>query len=603
MSIDVSALLSEIAIKVDGTDLAGEDASRIAEVTVEQSLILPDMCLIRLYDVGDSTQATRAVFFKLLDQDTFPIGGELNVDLGRVGSPATVFKGEITAVELEVANNEIPTMVVRAYARSHRLQRGRHSRSFMNMSDKDIVEKIAGEVSLQAECDDTDTTHDYVFQYNQTNWEFLRERAALNGFELFVNDRTLNFRKPQNGQSEGPEQKLWDNLLDIRVKMASSFQASSVVVRGWDPSSKEAIVGTASSATMKPEIGEDRNGSAMAAGFGDATVYVVNQPIADQTEANTVASAIYAELDGAFIEAEGTCLGDPTLAAGMTINMPTLGTRLSGQYYLTSVVHHAVSDTGYTTSFVISGRRSSSLYDTVRADDGKVGLPSAVIALVTNNTDDEGLGRVKVKYPWLDDSEESWWARVASPMAGSSRGFFFLPEVNDEVLVTFEHGDITRPFVIGSLWNGQDQPPMTNNEVVSSSKVNTRLIKTRAGHKITLDDTDGSEKITIQDKTENNKITIESSTNKVSIDADGDIAITAKGKVIVNSTGDTTVDAMNATVTATQKATVTATQSLELEGTAEVKIHAATITINADAKLELNGGALMKASAGIIQLN
>ncbi len=601
--MDVSALLSEIAIKVDGTDLAEEDARRIAEVTVEQSLLLPDMCLIRLYDVGDSTQATRAVFFQLLDQDTFPIGGELSVDLGRAGDPATVFQGEITAVELEVSNNEVPTTIVRAYARSHRLQRGRHSRSFMNMSDKDIVEKIAGEVSLQAECDDTDTTHDYVFQYNQTNWEFLRERAALNGFELFVNDRTLHFRKPQNGQSEGPEQKLWDNLLDIRVKMASSFQASSVVVRGWDPSSKEAIVGTASSASMKPEIGEDRNGSAMAASFGDATVYIVNQPVADQTEANTIASAIYTELDGAFIEAEGSCLGDPTLAAGMTINMPTLGTRLSGQYYLTSVVHHAVSDSGYTTSFVISGRRSTSLYDTVRADDGKVGLPSAVIALVTNNTDEEGLGRVKVKYPWLDDSEESWWARLASPMAGSSRGFFFLPEVNDEVLVTFEHGDITRPFVIGSLWNGQDQPPMTNNEVVSNSQVNTRLIKTRAGHKITLDDTENSEKITIEDKTENNKITIESSTNKISIDADGDIAVTAAGKVTVNSTGDTTVDAANATVTATQKATVTATQSLELEGTAEVKIHAATISINADAKLELNGGALMTASAGIIQLN
>src|SRR5262249_4489824 len=151
--------------------------------------------------------------------------------------------------------------------------------------------------------------------------------------------------------------------------------------------------------------------------------------------------------------------------------------------------------------FVISGRRSQTFHELVQSREGRTDLPSAVVGLVTNNTDPDGLGRVKVKFPWLDDSEESWWARPARPKAGASRGLYILPEINDEVLVTFEHGEITRPFILGSLWNGQDKPPKTNNEVVTSSKVNERMWITRAGHTISLDDTEGSEKITIADKT------------------------------------------------------------------------------------------------------
>src|SRR5262249_28000979 len=149
--------------------------------------------------------------------------------------------------------------------RAHRLLRGRHSRSFVNMADSDIASKLAQEAGLSAEADSTNPVHDYVFQYNQTNWDFLRQRAARLGFECFVRDRVLHFAKPKNGQTLGPEQRLWDNLIDIRVRMVSSFQASQVVVRAWDMKAKEAVVGTASSGSMAPQIGESKTGSAMAA--------------------------------------------------------------------------------------------------------------------------------------------------------------------------------------------------------------------------------------------------------------------------------------------------------------------------------------------------
>ena len=77
---------------------------------------------------------------------------------------------------------------------------------------------------------------------------------------------------------------------------------------------------------------------------------------------------------------------------------------------------------------------------------------------MTQNDDPDELGRVRVKYPALGDETEGWWARVAAPGAGKDRGLLMMPLVGDEVLVGFEHGDARRPFVLGSLWNGEDKP-------------------------------------------------------------------------------------------------------------------------------------------------
>jgi uncharacterized protein involved in type VI secretion and phage assembly len=95
-------------------------------------------------------------------------------------------------------------------------------------------------------------------------------------------------------------------------------------------------------------------------------------------------------------------------------------------------------------------------------DDGRI--TGVVIGIVTNNKDPDGLGRVKLRFPWLSGSTESDWARVATPMAGNGRGLYFLPEVDDEVLVLFERGDVRFPFVIGALWNGKDQAPAGNSD-------------------------------------------------------------------------------------------------------------------------------------------
>ncbi len=157
-----------------------------------------------------------------------------------------------------------------------------------------------------------------------------------------------------------------------------------------------------------------------------------------------------------------------------------------------------------------------------------------VIGKVTNNKDPEKLGRIKVKFSFLSDKDESHWARVVTPMAGKDRGIFFLPEIDDEVAVVFAQGHRDEPYVIGTLWNKNNLPPLDN----SDGKNNQRLIKSRSGHQIILDDTEGEEQIIIQDKTEKNQILINSKENTMGITVEKDLTITTKGKIILNSTGD-----------------------------------------------------------------
>ena len=193
-------------------------------------------------------------------------------------------------------------------------------------------------------------------------------------------------------------------------------------------------------------------------------------------------------------------------------------------------------------------------------------INGVVIGIVTNNNDPDDMGRVRVTFPWQGDCDESYWARVATLMAGNDRGAFFLPEVDDEVLVAFDHGDINHPYVVGALWNGVDTPPETN----SDGKNNIRKIKSRsgheiilddnheqgaekieihtnAGHTILLDDSTGSEKIEIRDKTGANSIVMDSVQGAITISSQTKLSI--KSQIIEIEAGGMMTIKSNAALT------------------------------------------------------
>lgn len=197
------------------------------------------------------------------------------------------------------------------------------------------------------------------------------------------------------------------------------------------------------------------------------------------------------------------------------------------------------------------------------------GIRGVAIAIVTNNQDPENLGRIKVKYPWRDSEDESYWARCVTFMAGKEMGGYFLPEVEDEVLVVFENGDLDHPVSIGSLWSGKMKPPETN----ADGKNNRRLIKSRSGHRIVLDDTQGSEKIEIFDKSENNLLRIDTSSNTIEISSNQDIKLKApKGKI--------SLDCLQLELKAKTTAKLESGGSMDLKATANATLKGAIVMIN-----------------------
>lgn len=228
-------------------------------------------------------------------------------------------------------------------------------------------------------------------------------------------------------------------------------------------------------------------------------------------------------------------------------------------------------------------------FDLLMPNDPTVRFYGVTIGIVTNIKDPDGVGRIKVKFPWLSSDDESPWARVMSLMAGEDRGIYFLPEVDDEVLVAFEHGDMAFPYILGGLWNAKDKPPEKNDD----GENNKRLIKSRSGHLIVLDDTKDKEKITIQDKTGKTKIVIDCEKNSMSIQVEKDLTIEAKGKISLKSDEDMKIECKNLEIKTQQDCKLDAGSNCTIQAKSKGEVSAKSgLEINCSAGVKVNNGAL-----------
>lgn len=589
-----SDYITQCFIKIGGQDVPVELANDLVEVVVDTSLHMPDMFTILIHDYE----------LKWVDSNLLDFGKEVEIKI-ETGSEqgalaGTLIKGEITALEPHFSTDGLTTLLVRGYDKSHRLHRGRQSRTFAKQTDTDMVRKIAGEVGLAVQADSTSVRYDFVLQNNQTNMEFLLGRAERIGYQVYAAEGKLYFKKGDTNLGEGPELKFTETLLSFLPRLTTSGQADKVIVKGWDPKGKKTITAQATPNSSLNQGGFGKTGGATAQkAFGSAEAIIANQPVFTPDEANALATGLSNDISREFIQAEGTCLGDPRVKAGWTVTIKGVGQRFSGKYFVTSATH-TYREQGYETTFTISGRQPNTLSHLLESGNGsqsRGSVQGVVTGLVTNLNDPDNLGRIKVKYAWLGEIESDW-VRMASPMGGGGRGFFYLPEVNDEVLLAFEHGDVHRPYVIGILWSSPDKPPEQNSKAVGGGKVNQRILRSRSGHVITFDDTDGQEKITIRDKTTKNELMIDSAQNSMAIKVDGDFSVEAKGKITLNSVQDMSLSSKangnikttgNLTVEATGNGNVKGTQ-LTLEGTARGALKAPMVSVEGQAMAELKAG-------------
>lgn len=439
------------SILCDGQQV-NEDLERcIREVRVLNYLRLPDVCTVTAtFPVGQDGHA------EPIDQQPFKIGSKLEVRLGARDALTTVtlFKGEVVTLEPTFGPGGVELMV-RGFDRSHVLMRSRQSRTFQNQTSSDIVTKIVRDAGFTPNCESSGGPHDFMQQDNESDWDFIWRLADRVGFEFVVEDETAHFRKPT---AEGAIELEWPTQLhSFTPRVTAVQQVQQVTLRAQDPKANQAINVSVSSPDQIAQIGVDRG--TVASAFDGATAHIATEPVKTQSEGQAVAQALLNLLANAYVAAEGVTDGDPRIKAGAKVKVSGVGQKFSGTYRVASATHVMRGGGTYETHFANSPTHT--LLGAVAGGRGE-GAPAfgaqLVLGLVTNNSDPDNLGRVRVKYPALGDDVEGTWARIATPSAGNERGLLMLPQPGDEVLIGFEHGDTTRPYVLGSLFNGQAKP-------------------------------------------------------------------------------------------------------------------------------------------------
>ena len=169
-------------------------------------------------------------------------------------------------------------------------------------------------------------------------------------------------------------------------------------------------------------------------------------------------------------------------------------------------------------------------------------MNGVVVALVTNNDDPEKLGRVKLKFPWLSDSYESDWARITQLGAGPNAGAVFIPEVNDEVLVAFEFGDVRRPYVVGSLYNGMDKPKIGDG-LISQGKVKRNGFVSRKGHSFVFFEDSGKSGIALLTSDKKVRIALKETGPELHIYCEGKVTIESQGDMKLSSKAGLNIEA------------------------------------------------------------
>jgi uncharacterized protein involved in type VI secretion and phage assembly len=577
------------AIKLDGTDLTAADLGNLDTLRVERSLWMPSRATIRLSDND----------FKLTDSGKFAIGKGLKISLPDIKGTATaVFDGEITDLTVEPGLDRRPQLVVGALDKGHRLSTSTNFRTFTKKKYSDIVSTVASGAGLTS--DITATTGEIPYVVQATNdHAFLWDIARRIGYDWWMEGAKLCF-KPATS-TDGPTLKYGDTLTEFRVRYSGALKGEKITVQGWDPDTQAAVTGDDASALSNgsmPDIGSD---SAFATEGRSKAKTAWAKPMkfgsfiaTTTTEAKAIAQGLANQADAMEVTARGHALSTPTLLPGKKVKIENMGTKVSGKYYVTSVEHVFGEGPGISTRFTAGNKAPVGLADLLGGGQNpnpNWGSLGVVVGIVTNVKDEENnAGRIKVKFPTLSSADESAWARVAILGGGPETGMQFLPEVNDEVLVAFEQGDLRYPVILGGVWSKKHKPAIAQ----SDPKIINRVIRSRLGHTITLMDGDADDKKAVTILLADKKTTLALAHDKVTLEAN------SKPLEIKSGQASITFDANGGITIKGQKVTIDAAQGAEIKSSGgDVKASGMNITLAANAAFKASGnsGANLETSA------
>ncbi|MBK8983226.1 MAG: type VI secretion system tip protein VgrG [Ignavibacteria bacterium] len=517
------------SILIDGAEIPA--SIPVTRITIQREVNKIPFAKITISD-GDPSEED----FPVSNEDYFIPGKEIEFKLGYRSDNTSLFKGIIINHSNRISNRSAE-LNVECRDKAVKLTVGKKSRHFEDVTDSDIAEEIIEQYGIDKDIESTSIQYKELIQFNSTDWDFILSRIDLIGRICLVEDGKIIIKKPLLNADSVLDLLFGATILDYTAEIDARLQYSEVKSRSWDYSNQEIIEDTGDEPVMN-EIGNITN-TELADVIGLDSYSLLHSGKMTNEELKEFANSKILKSRLAKVRGKVRFQGFPGVKPGDIISLNGVGERFNGPVFVSSVRHEFAK--GNWTTEVIFGMSENWFVEKINpyhlsSQNGL--LPSVQglqIGIVTDLEDPEGENRVKVKLPVVSNSEEGIWMRIATLDAGSNRGTFFLPEIDDEVIAGFIFNDPNNPVILGMLHSSAKPAPLTasnsNDEKGYVSRANTKMIFNDSEKSFTLEDENGNRL-----KFESGGITIESSSSlklkaaSIKIEASGNAEI--KGAVV-----------------------------------------------------------------------
>jgi len=556
------------------------------------------------------------------------VGKKIKIDICPIGKDnkqsktTTIFNGIILEVHgSKYSDAYSGSISLRGASMDVFLDSEHHCRSFEDLKLGDIVNMVLNDYSSNLFEKTTvaanySETLPYIVQYNETNLDFITRLARTYGeWFLVTGENRLYFGDPPSAKVNVLHGK---DLLEISFTM--KLASLGFDYKSYNYHTEETI--TKNSDDYQPNtegylkkalnVSEDSFDH-------DEDIYFIS-PLSKQAADKEVASAVKIDKQGRVARlniTRGTSdnceifLGCILKIDSTVFSQGSSKTMSSGEFRVISL-HHVCDDNGnYMNHF-----EAIPVSAEVPPQSNPHLFPSgeSQSAIVTDTNDPDGMGRIRARFFWQDNNDQTPWLRVITPYAGSNKGMFFIPEIGEEVLIGFENSNAQKPFVIGSHFTGKKKP-----DDWKSDKNLKKAIRTNSGHTIEFNDEGGREEIVIYDKDHINTITLSSYGKQLRIACRGDLDINAqninitaeknytldvKGKIEITSQKDTEVNASgNCKIKSNKDIEIEAMSNFKAKANSKAEITGTTLAAKGSATAEFSAGGQTVVKGAIVMIN
>ncbi len=580
-------------ITANGTDVT----TKYEVLSVDIDFALNRIPTARLV-VRDGSAADES--FTASASSDFKPGTQIGVQCGYHETNSPVFTGIVIKTSIQQPRSGSSTLVVSCRDAAVAMTIGRKSACYTDTTDSTVMSTLISNAGLSADVTSTSAQLEEITQYAATDWDFLLTRAEANGFVVNVADGKVAVAAPGFSASPSLSVVYGIDILEFNLEEDVRTQLSSVVCTSWDPAT-QAVVTTSQSARNDNPLGSDTS-SELAKVTGSAP-YQLNTPTPLANDALTAwAEAQLTKCSLAKIRGTVRFQGSALLKAGGTLELSGLGERFDGNAYV-SAVHHELRDGDWTTLATVGldanwfgARPDVSEPLAYGLLPGVRGLQIGTVKQI--NDDPAGQFRVLVLVPTIDSTGKGIWARLSRPYATSTAGFYFYPEVGDEVVLAFLDGDPRFAVIVGTLFSKSKAPPFTPDQPNNTKAIVTRsqlkvifdeekkvmTLSTPAGNTVVM--SDDAKSITLTDQNSNSVklgtdgITLDSASN-ITIKAAQNISVEASaGTLTEKGTQGVTVSGLKIALTADTEFSAAGNASASLQASGETTIKGAIVMIN-----------------------